>query len=174
MPSPDRVHREGEARAHDLPPPCRARGRHRARPRCPSSAQEPIDLFADEPHLGDGFVRIGAWNTRHLNVEGDADDFLPGSSKAEDFDILFATFARRSGTSASTSSQSRRRETTTGSRRSGASELVDLAHGQRDAFALDPDQPRIGELDGCRRTIAMAAFAPLRVEGVQAQPDMGG
>ncbi len=57
-------------------------------------AQQPIDLFSDVPALGDGAIRIGAWNLRHINVEGDADDFLPGATEAEDFAILTATFAK--------------------------------------------------------------------------------
>ena len=59
-----------------------------------SGAEEPIDLFADAPKLSDGFVRIGAWNMRHINVEGGAGDFLPGVTRDEDFVILYATFAK--------------------------------------------------------------------------------
>ena len=43
--------------------------------------QEPIDLFADVPELSNDFVRIGAWNMRHINVEGTADVFLPGANE---------------------------------------------------------------------------------------------
>lgn len=55
---------------------------------------QPIDLFSDAPRLAGGFVRIGAWNLRHINVEGDADDCLPGATKTEDFAILIETFAK--------------------------------------------------------------------------------
>ena len=53
-----------------------------------AAGQEPIDLFADVAALGQGNVRIGAWNLRHINVEGGADEFLPGDTEEEDFAIL--------------------------------------------------------------------------------------
>ena len=55
---------------------------------------EPLDLFSDEPQLADGFIRIGSWNLRHINVEGDADHFLEGQTEEEDFEILTKTFAK--------------------------------------------------------------------------------
>ena len=42
---------------------------------------EPLDLFPDVPALGDDFIRVGAWNLRHINLEGDADDLLPGNNE---------------------------------------------------------------------------------------------
>ncbi len=62
-----------------------------------AAGQQPIDLFQDAPRLGPGFVRIGAWNLRHINVEGGAAEFLPGSTREEDFAILVATFAKAIG-----------------------------------------------------------------------------
>jgi len=59
-----------------------------------SSAQQEIDLFSDQPRLGDGFIRFATWNLRHINVEGDAGDFLPAATEEGDFDILIATFAK--------------------------------------------------------------------------------
>lgn len=56
-----------------------------------------IDLFPDVPKLTSDFIRIGSWNLRHINVEGDADDFLPGSTEEEDFGILIKTFAKAIG-----------------------------------------------------------------------------
>ncbi len=56
--------------------------------------QEPLDLFPDVPALGDDFIRVGAWNLRHINLEGDADDLLPGNNEEKDFEILTATFAK--------------------------------------------------------------------------------
>ncbi len=60
----------------------------------PAHGQQPLDLFEDAPALGEGFIRIGFWNLRHINLEGDADDLLPGASEDEDFAILTATFAK--------------------------------------------------------------------------------
>jgi endonuclease/exonuclease/phosphatase family metal-dependent hydrolase len=57
-------------------------------------AAEPIDMFSDVPKLNNDFIRIGAWNLRHINLEGDADEFLPGETEEEDFEILVATFAK--------------------------------------------------------------------------------
>ncbi|MCB9492249.1 MAG: hypothetical protein H6674_09325 [Dehalococcoidia bacterium] len=53
-----------------------------------------LDLFADEPRLADGFILIGAWNIRHINVEAGAGTFLPGTTTANDSQILFRTFAK--------------------------------------------------------------------------------
>ena len=58
-----------------------------------ASAQQALDLFQDVPELDANFVRIGAWNLRHINIEGDADEFLVGNTEEDDFDILIATFA---------------------------------------------------------------------------------
>ena len=33
-------------------------------------AQEPVDLFSDSVKLADGYLRIGSWNLRHINLEG--------------------------------------------------------------------------------------------------------
>lgn len=60
----------------------------------PARAADPIDLFPDAPALGPGYIRIAAWNLRHINVEGAADEFLPGQTEEEDFSILIATFAK--------------------------------------------------------------------------------
>ncbi len=57
-------------------------------------AQEPIDLFPDSPKLSQGYIRVGAWNLRHINLEGQARVFLPGNNDTEDFAILIATFAK--------------------------------------------------------------------------------
>jgi hypothetical protein len=57
-------------------------------------AQEPIDLFPDNPELAPGFVRVCAWNLRHINLEEQARQFLPGQNDTEDFAILIATFAK--------------------------------------------------------------------------------
>jgi len=59
-----------------------------------AQAQEPIDLFPDNPELATGFVRICAWNLRHINLEEQARQFLPGNNDTEDFAILIATFAK--------------------------------------------------------------------------------
>jgi len=59
-----------------------------------SRTQQPIDLFADDVSLDTGFIRIAAWNLRHINLEGDARTFLPGTTDTEDFAILTATFAK--------------------------------------------------------------------------------
>ena len=59
-----------------------------------ASGAEPIDLFADAPKLNNDFVRIAAWNLRHINLESGAESFLPGTSEEEDFEILTATFAK--------------------------------------------------------------------------------
>lgn len=58
-----------------------------------SRAQAPVDLFSNRPKLGSGFVRIGAWNLRHLNLEGTAASVLPGNTRDEDFESLVSTFA---------------------------------------------------------------------------------
>ena len=60
----------------------------------PTAAQEPLDLFSDAPRLSPEFVRIGAWNLRHINVEGGAAEVLPGKTPEEDAAILAATFAK--------------------------------------------------------------------------------
>ena len=57
-------------------------------------AEEPIDLFPDNPALASGFVRLCSWNLRHINLEEQARTFLPGTTDAEDFAILIATFAK--------------------------------------------------------------------------------
>ena len=57
-------------------------------------AQEPLDLFADQPKHAEGFIRIACWNLRHINLEANADDLLVGDTEAEDFAILTATFAK--------------------------------------------------------------------------------
>ena len=57
-------------------------------------AVEPIDMFSDVPKLNNDFIRIGSWNLRHINLEGNADEFLPGETEEEDFEILVATFAK--------------------------------------------------------------------------------
>jgi hypothetical protein len=57
-------------------------------------AQEPLDLFSDSPALAAGFVRLCAWNLRHINLEEQARTFLPGANDTEDFAILIATFAK--------------------------------------------------------------------------------
>lgn len=60
----------------------------------PAVAQfQPLDLFSDAPELGQDFVRIACWNLRHINLEGDAEDLLPGVTEEEDFAVLVATFA---------------------------------------------------------------------------------
>jgi hypothetical protein len=59
-----------------------------------ATAQEPIDLFPDNPELASGFVRICAWNLRHINLEEAARQFLPGQNDTEDLAILIATFAK--------------------------------------------------------------------------------
>ncbi len=58
-----------------------------------SAAQQEIDLFSDEPRVGEGFLRLATWNLRHINVEGDADDFLPAATEEGDFDLLIDAFA---------------------------------------------------------------------------------
>lgn len=60
----------------------------------PVLAQEPIDLFADAPQLNDDFIRIGSWNLRHINLEGNVRDLLVGDNDVDDFAILTATFAK--------------------------------------------------------------------------------
>lgn len=60
----------------------------------PASGQQPIDIFPDEPPLDSGFIRLGSWNLRHINLEDGAREFLPGSNDTEDFAILIATFAK--------------------------------------------------------------------------------
>ncbi len=56
--------------------------------------QQPIDIFPDDVPLDSGFISIGAWNLRHINLEGGAREFLPGATDAEDFAILTVTFAK--------------------------------------------------------------------------------
>lgn len=58
------------------------------------SLAEPIDLFPDAPVLASGFLRIGAWNLRHINLEDGAEEFLPGTTRTEDFAILIETYAK--------------------------------------------------------------------------------
>jgi endonuclease/exonuclease/phosphatase family metal-dependent hydrolase len=58
------------------------------------AAQEPLDLFSDEPALGDDYIRLGVWNLRHINLESGARDFLSGANDDEDFAILVATFGK--------------------------------------------------------------------------------
>ena len=62
-----------------------------------SAQADPIDVFADEPALGDGFIRLGCWNLRHINLESGADDYLLGDTEEEDFEILTETFAKAIG-----------------------------------------------------------------------------
>lgn len=57
-------------------------------------AQEPLDLFPDNPELASGFVRLCAWNLRHINLEEQSRQLLPGQNDTEDFAILIATFAK--------------------------------------------------------------------------------
>ncbi len=59
-----------------------------------AQAQEPLDLFQDNPTLAAGFMRLCAWNLRHINLEEQARQLLPGQTDAEDFAILIATFAK--------------------------------------------------------------------------------
>jgi endonuclease/exonuclease/phosphatase family metal-dependent hydrolase len=59
-----------------------------------SLGQEPIDLFTDVPKLTNDYIRIGAWNLRHIDLENDTRAFLPGANDEEDFKILIATFAK--------------------------------------------------------------------------------
>ncbi|MCK4513546.1 hypothetical protein KAW64_17480 [bacterium] len=59
---------------------------------------EPIDVFADEPGLGDGFIRLGCWNLRGINLYGsEVRGFLPGASDEDDLTILIETFAKAIG-----------------------------------------------------------------------------
>lgn len=62
----------------------------------PGVAAEPLDLFADVPELGEGAVRIAAWNLRHIDLDPELGTarFLPGASAEEDFAILTATFGK--------------------------------------------------------------------------------
>ena len=57
-------------------------------------AQGPVDLFSDSVELADGYLRIGAWNLRHINLESGARDILPGDNDDEDFTSLIRTFAK--------------------------------------------------------------------------------
>lgn len=59
-----------------------------------ATAQGPFDLFSDVPELNQDFIRIGAWNLRHINLEDGAANFLPGNTQEEDFAILIAPFAK--------------------------------------------------------------------------------
>lgn len=61
---------------------------------CSARAQEAVDLFPDNPVLAPGFVRLCSWNLRHINLEEQARQFLPGQNDTEDFAILIATFAK--------------------------------------------------------------------------------
>ena len=60
------------------------------------AAQEatPVELFRDAAPLGPDHIRIGAWNLRHINLESGAADFLIGTTREADFDILIATFGK--------------------------------------------------------------------------------
>ena len=53
-----------------------------------------VDPSGQLPELSDDYVRIATWNLRHINLEGDAEDLLPGNTEEEDFAILTATFAK--------------------------------------------------------------------------------
>lgn len=57
-------------------------------------AQTPLDLFPDNPQLAADFVRVCSWNLRHINLEEQARQLLPGQNDTEDFAILIATFAK--------------------------------------------------------------------------------
>ena len=56
--------------------------------------QQPIDLFSDDVALNADQIRLSSWNLRHINLESGAADFLPGTTPADDFAILTATFAK--------------------------------------------------------------------------------
>jgi len=56
--------------------------------------QKPIDLFSDAPPLAEGYIRLATWNLRHINVEGQAANYIPGADYQEDLEILVATFAK--------------------------------------------------------------------------------
>jgi len=57
-------------------------------------AQQPLDIFSDEPALDAGYLRLACWNLRHINLEEGAPAFLSGTTPDEDFAILTATFAK--------------------------------------------------------------------------------
>jgi endonuclease/exonuclease/phosphatase family metal-dependent hydrolase len=59
-----------------------------------SLAQQPVDLFSDSPALAEGFVRIGAWNVRHLDLSNNSDRYFAGRDREEDFSILIGSFAK--------------------------------------------------------------------------------
>lgn len=59
-----------------------------------ATAEKPLDLFANVPKLGDGYIRIGARNLRHINVEVGAHYFLTGVTEEADSEILTKTFAK--------------------------------------------------------------------------------
>jgi hypothetical protein len=56
--------------------------------------QQPVDLFPDAPAHAAGFVRIGVWNVRHLDVEASSEDYFSGTRREDDFAILIASFAK--------------------------------------------------------------------------------
>ncbi len=87
------------------------------------AGQEPVDLFPDVPAYASGFVRIGAWNVRHLNVEPNSEDFFAGRDREEDLAILTASFAKA---------------------------IRDL---QLDLLVLVEVQPRVGEPDRLRQIL---------------------
>jgi endonuclease/exonuclease/phosphatase family metal-dependent hydrolase len=58
------------------------------------SGHEPIDLFSDVPELGPGFVRLAAWNVRHLDLAADSEGYFPGRDQEAKFQVLLASFAK--------------------------------------------------------------------------------
>lgn len=60
----------------------------------PSIGQEPLDIFSDAPPLSAGFVRIGTWNVRHIDLVPGADSFFAGNGREADLAILTATLAK--------------------------------------------------------------------------------
>jgi endonuclease/exonuclease/phosphatase family metal-dependent hydrolase len=59
-----------------------------------SFCQHPHDLFLDVPPYATGFMRIGTWNVRHLNVETNSQHFFRGSTRDEDCEILITSIAK--------------------------------------------------------------------------------
>ncbi len=59
-----------------------------------ANAEKPLDLFANVPKLFDGYIRIGARNLRHINVEVGAHYFLTGVTEEAVSEILTKTFAK--------------------------------------------------------------------------------
>lgn len=53
-----------------------------------------VDLFRDAPEYPDGYVRLGAWNVRHLKVRPDSASFFPGHDAETDAAAQLATFAK--------------------------------------------------------------------------------